>query len=217
MKERNIYKEIVFGAMGCMLIALAVQAVKFWLAQQKVYEIMIQSQTELTEGTVKELAKIEGLYQFNPMSSCQVTLRLDEYTLEATLTGIEIDRYPLSFQAAQEEIVLGNTPVLFLGKEAFAAFVDSNGNGPGKSRIAQWTEKYQDLELAIADEGGKGRGAKIGGILAQPVAGIYIDGKQMQSLYGEFAETYGGCAKIQGRRNMEKAQEILSGAGFRVE
>lgn len=217
MKERNIYKNIVFGAMGCMIIVLAVRAANLWLQQQKTYEIIIQSQAELTEDTVKELAKIEGLYQFAPMYSCQVTLRLDEYTLEATLAGVEIGSYPFIFQAAQEEINLGNTPVLFWGKESFAAFADSNGNGPGKSRIAQWTEKYQDLELSVADEGGKERGGKIGGILEQPSSGIYMDGKQMQGLYGGYAKTYGGCAKIQGSRNLQKAQDILSGAGFQVE
>lgn len=217
MKNRNIYKDIVFLAISCLFIVLTVRAADFWLQQQKSYEITIQSQTELTEAVVKELAKIEGLYQFTPSSCCNVTLALDEYTLETTLTGIDLARYPLKWKSAQEEIVLGNSPVLFLGQEAFASFADNNGNAPGRSRISGWMEKYQDLELTVTDESGRERRGKIGGILEKPMFGIYMSRNQMQEIYAVSAKTTGGCAKIQGKRNLQQAQELLSRAGFSVE
>lgn len=216
MKKRNIYKDVVAIAIGCIITALAVQAINFWMRQQKSYEIIIRSQEELTEADVKEMGKIEGLYRFTPAFSCQVTLRLEEYSLEAMLEGVESDGYPLAWKLVQDEMRLGNSPVLFFGKEVFASFTDSNGNGPGKSRIARWLEGYQDLELAVADGDGRERAGKIGGILESPASGIYMDEGQLQGIYGEDAKMTGGCVKLQGYRNMKRAQEILSGAGLQV-
>lgn len=217
MKNRNIYKDIVFLAISCLFLTLTVRAADFWFQQQKSYEIIIQSQTELTDTVVKELAKIEGLYQFTPSSSCNVTLALDEYTLETSLTGIDLTNYPLKWKSAQKEVVLGNSPVLFFGKETFASFADNNGNAPGRSRISAWMENYQDLQLTVTDESGRERRGKIGGILEKPLSGIYMSRNQMQKIYTISAKTTGGCAKIQGKRNLQRAQELLSDAGFQVE
>lgn len=217
MGKRNIYKDIVFIAVGCLFLMLTVRAGDFWMQQQRSYEIILQSQSELTEEIVEEIGKIEGIYGFTPISSCNVKIRLQEYALETSLAGIEISNYPLKWKAAQEEISLANTPILFFGQEAFASFTDNNGNGPGKSRIAEWVEKYQELQLTVTDEHGRERRAQIGGIVEEPSSGIYIGQSQMQGLYRASAKTSGGCAKIQGERNMQKAKEILSGAGFLVE
>lgn len=217
MRKRNIYKDIVFLAIGCAVIFLTIQAVGFWFRQQETYDVILQSQTELTEDIVKEIGKIEGLYQFTPLLSGSVTVRLEEYTLEAALTGIDFEGYPLLWKSAQGQMVLGNTPFLFFGQETFASFADSNGNAPGKSRIAKWVENYQELELTVADESGKERGAKIGGIVEKPESGIFMERKQMQKIYGESAKVSGGCAKVQGEQNAEKARELLSGAGFMTE
>lgn len=216
MRNRNIYKDIVFLAAGGIITALLVWAGMFWIQQQKSYDLTIQSQAELTEEVVKQLAKIEGLYQFIPSLTCNVTLRLDEYTMETSLIGVEIEQYPIKWKSAQEEIVLGNSPVLFFGQEAFESFADDNGNAPGRSKISDWVENYQDLELAVTDERGRERRGSIGGILEQPSSGIYISGNQMQEIYASSRIT-GGSAKIQGYRNMQKARELLSGVGFQVE
>lgn len=216
MRNRNIYKDIVFLAAGGIITALLVWAGMFWIQQQKSYDFTIQSQAELTEEVVKQLAKIEGLYQFIPSLTCNVTLRLDEYTLETSLIGVEIEQYPIKWKSVQEEIVLGNSPVLFFGQEAFGSFADDNGNAPGRSKISGWVENYQDLELVVTDERGRERRGSIGGILEQPSSSIYISGNQMQEIYASSRIT-GGSAKIQGYRNMQKARELLSGVGFQVE
>lgn len=217
MGKRNIYKDIVFIAVGCLFFMLAVCAGNFWMQQQRSYEIFLQSQSELTEDIVKEIGKIEGLYEFTPISFCNVKIRLQEYALETSLAGVDVSNYPLKWKAAQEEISLANTPILFFGEESFASFADNNGNGPGKSRIAEWIEKYRELQLTVADEQGRERRARIGGIVKEPSSGIYIGQSQMEGLYSASAKTIGGCATIQGERNMQKAKEILSGAGFQVE
>lgn len=215
--KRNRYKDIVFLAAGCLCILLVVRGVEFWRHQQKSYEISIQSETELTEDIVTEIGKIKGVQSFISCKSCNVTLRLEEYMMETSIAGVDLDRYPFQWENAESEITLGNTPVLFLGEEAFSAFFDDHGNGPGRSRIMQWKEDCPKLDLTVTDENGRERNAKIGGILKEPVAGIYMSGAQMQELYSSFAKTTGGCIRIRGERNCDKAKELLSEAGFQVE
>lgn len=217
MKNRNIYKDIVVCAVVCLCIALLVCGVDFWIRQQKSYELAVHSETDLTEEIVKEIGKIEGVYAFIPTSSCSVKLRLEEYTLEVELTGIDIDSYPVEWKQAREELVFGSSPVLFLGQEVFSSFIDDHGNAPGKSQIAEWTNKYQELQISVTNETERERSGKIGGILKTPGAGVFMERNQMQELYQISMRTTGGCAKIQGERNMENAKELLSAAGFLVE
>lgn len=217
MRDRNIYKDIVVLAVCCLFVTLIVYGVNVWMRQQKSYEISVQSEMELTEDIVKEIGKLEGLYAFVPASSCNVKLCLEEYTLETQVLGIDLGSYPLKWKQAQEEITLGNTSVLFFGQEIFSAFVDDHGNSPGKSEIAQWMEQYPELELTVIDDKDREHGAKVGGILEEPSTGVYMSRNQMQEIYSASTKTTGGLAKIRGERNMQKAKELLSNAGFQVE
>ncbi len=217
MKKRNLYKDIVMLAAGVLCLWLSLRGVDFWLRQQRDYEISIRLEAGLTEEVVKEIGKIEGVRAFAPFLSCNIRLRLQEYTLETQVLGIDLDSYPLKWKQAQEEITLGNTVVLFVGREAFSSLADDHGNSPGKSEIAQWMEQYQELELTLTDDKGRERKANIGGIVEEPSTGLYMSGEQMQELYPAFARKNGGCVKIRGEKNMQKAKEILSGAGFLLE
>lgn len=217
MKKRNIYKDIVSLALGCILIVWTAQGLNFWKQQQKTFTFQIQSQTEITNAMVKELEKLNGLYEFTPTASCNVTVQLEEYTMETVLTGIELTAFPLKWKSAQQEIRKGASPVLFIGKEAFQGFADVNGNPPGKSQILEWISRYQELEIRMTQESGQELRGKISGILEKPSAGIYMDEGQMQEIYGTFARITGGVLKIQGKQNMEKAREVLESSGFLVE
>lgn len=217
MKKGNIYKDIVYLALGYFLIVWAVQGVGFWRQQQETFSLQLRSQSELTETVVRELEKLPGLYGFMPTVSCKVTLKLEEYTMETVVTGIDLKSYPLEWKTAQREIRKGSAPNLFLGKESFQAFTDKNGNGPGKSQISEWISHYQELDIKLIQDSGQEAGGKISGILEEPSAGIYMDGKQQQEICGESARIMGGVLKIQGKRNMEEAKKILEGSGFLVE
>lgn len=217
MRERNIYKNIVYLALGCILITWLSKGIHFWKQQQKTFVCVVQSETGLTESVVKEMEKITGLYEFIPISFCTVSVRLEEYTMETELTGIDLASYPLQWKEAEPELKRGGAPLLFFGKDAFQGFVDSNGNGPGKSQILEWIDRYQELELCLTEENGQIKKGKIAGILEDPGSGIYMDRLQMQELYGTFADTKGGCMKIQGQRNLERAKESLEQGGFLLE
>lgn len=217
MRKRNLYKDIVFLAAGCLCMLGLIQGVGFWLRQQKSCELIIQSETDLTEELVAQIGKMEGVFAFFPCASCKIRLRLDEYSMETSAVGVDLEEFPFQWEALQEEHVLGSTPVLFVGQEVFSAFTDDHGNGAGAGRIAQWKENYAGLELVAADESGRERSARIGGILKEPAAGIYMSGTQMQELYASSAKTTGGCLKIRGERNRDRAKELLGEAGFLAE
>lgn len=217
MKKRNVYKDIVFFALACFFMIQSVNFINFWVQQQKSYDLILQSESELTEVTVKEMEKITGLYQFTPTCSCNISFKLEEYTMDCDLTGIDLEDYPIQWKSVQERIFLGNTLALFFGKDVFASFVDHHGNAPGRSQIAEWMERYQELELTVTDPKGQTWTGKISGILKKPAQGICMDSGQMQEIFEKSAKTTGGLAKIQGQQNMKQAEEILSEAGFFTE
>ena len=55
------------------------------------------------------------------------TIRLGNYILETNLTVADIEDYPLEWKVVDEKIVLGNTPVLFMGEDSFFGFIDQYG------------------------------------------------------------------------------------------
>ncbi len=217
MKKRNIYKDIVFLALGLLMVLWTAQGVEFWKQQQETFTFHIQSQTELTESVTEELEKIAGLYEFMPTAVCSMTLKLEEYTMEAQITGIDLKSYPLNFNCVQEKFERGSAPVLFFGRDTFQGFTDINGNMPGQSQISEWSESYQELEVYLTQESGQELRGRICGILKEPSAGIYMDGEQMREVYGKSAKITGGVVKIKGKQKMEHAAEILKDSGFAVE
>lgn len=217
MKNRNIYKDIVTCAVICALAAFFIKIGKACMQELKFYGFVIQSETELTADMGKELQNISGICQFEPMDTASVTIRLEEYTLETELMGINLEEYPLKWKDAKEKIILGNTAALFFGESSFSSFVDKNGCSPGKNQIQSWIAGYQELSLTITDETGRVQKAGIFGILAEPQSRVCMDKSQMKEIFGDSARTTGGYMKIQGNSNTKKAKKLLESSGFLVE
>lgn len=217
MKNCNIYKDIIICAVLCVLAVLLVKMGKAYMLEQKTYGFTIQSETELTANIVKEFQNISGICQFEPADSVSVTIKLDEYTLETVLFGVDLEKYPLKWQDAGEKIVLGNTSALFFGKNVFSGFADKNGHNPGKNQIETWIERYQELDVTLTDETGRVRKAEISGILKEPENRIYMERTQMQELFKEMVQTTNGYMEIYGYQNTKKAKELLESSGFFVE
>ncbi len=217
MQKHNIYKDIVLLAAACLATAGVAKGIHFWNQEQSAYEFTIVSQSELTESVVNELGKIAGVYEFTPISECRITLKLEEYIMESTIKGIPVDCFPLKWSSAQTTFQMGNAPVIFLGKDTFQEFTDIHGNPPGKTQIAEWISHDNELKIVLLDQEKPLGTASICGILEEPASGIYMDTAQMETLYQDIAKTTGGCVKIQGYRNLQRAKELLIDAGFQVE
>ena len=111
---------------------------------------------------------------------------------------------------------MGNTPVLFIGKDIFMGFSDDYGNVPTEGERLNWTENYNDVVLEVTDEKGRRLKAVIGGILDSPGSSVFMDYSQMKSLWGKELYIREGHLEVYGYKNMKKAQEILMNNGYDV-
>lgn len=128
MKKRNIYKDIVVFAVLCITIFFLMRFVKEYQKEEKSYGFTLMSEGSIQPDVVKEFEKIKGLIRFEPYAEVPVTIRIGSYTLETNLMVADIEDYPLEWKTADEEIILGNTSVLFFGEDSFSGFTDWYGN-----------------------------------------------------------------------------------------
>ena len=95
MRKRNLYKDIVHGAAILLLAAVCFHVYKDYQKEHNLYRVTIQSGQELTGKDAEELQNITGLVRFEPVSSAAVTLKMEGYTLETRLDGVDLETYPL--------------------------------------------------------------------------------------------------------------------------
>ncbi len=217
MKERNLYKDIVVGAFILALVVVCSNLWKKYLREQETYSFSIQSDQEITEHTAGQLQNITGLCRFEPEASVMVEIKLEEYTLEAKLAGVDLERRPLGWKEAGQELALGNTSALFFGEDVFGMFCDKHGYRPDKKQIKLWMNHYQELLLSIADGAGHTKRGRVCGILKSPSGRIFMDKNQMEEVFRESFEVTGGYMEVYGYTNMEKAKDALESGGFLVE
>lgn len=216
MEKRNIYKDIVAAGAAALCIFFLAGKAKAWQQSQELCKMSIQAGGSLTEEVVEEFGKLPGITLFLPTDTVTVNIALGEYAMETELMGVVFGEYPLEWETAEPEIRLGNTAMLFVGKECFASFLDRNGYAPTKGQVEKWQQGYPQLELTITDGTGHARKARICGILKDPAAQICMEQSQMQEVFGKAASAKGGYMEIQGVQNAEKARRLLEGAGFQV-
>lgn len=233
MKGRNIYKDLVFLAAFCALVLAAARVGSAYATERKTYGFLIQAPKELTSEAADELRKLSGICRFLPAETAAVTIRIGTYEIETEVMGLDFDEYPIKWDSppgilkeaqnghaakAKEsntwKIPMGNTPLLFFGREIFSSFADPNGYAPLKSQTEKWMNEYQTLDVKVTDESGRERNAKICGILRSPGDKICMAKRQMREVFGESAHTAGGFLEIYGYKNMEKARGLLEAAGF---
>ncbi|MDE5779306.1 MAG: hypothetical protein K2I10_12510 [Lachnospiraceae bacterium] len=217
MKKRNIYKDIVVFAVFCTTVFFLIQFVREYQKEEKSYGFTLMTDGGIQPDVVKEFENIKGLTRFEPYTEVPVTIKIGIYTLETNLTVTDIEDYPLKWKSVEEEIVLGNTPALFFGKDSFAGFTDQYGHAVGKSKIQKWIKNYRSLELTITDEKEKIRTAKISGIIKSPGGLVCMDRKQLEELEKKELQITGGYMEIWGYRNTEEAKKILEKGGFVLE
>lgn len=217
MKKRNVYKDIVVFAVICLVLSSMIQIVKKYQKEEKSYGFTIMADREIQTDVVKEFEKIKGLTRFEPYTEIPVTIRLGNYILETNLTVADIEDYPLEWKVVDEKIVLGNTPVLFMGEDSFFGFIDQYGYTPEKSQIQKWIEDYKNLELTITDEEEKSRTARISGIIKSPGRLVCMDMGQLEELEKKKTHITGGYMEVWGYQNAENAKEILESGGFVLE
>ena len=152
MKERNIYKDIVWAVLFCIIAAAAARWGREYAKENRAYGLWIQAAEDLKKELVEEFRKISGFCRFLPAKTAWVTIQIDTYTMQAEVIGVDIRQYPVKWEkisGAQEEIAMGNTPLLFFGKDAFTELEDQMGYAPLESKIKQWIQEYPTLKVSV--------------------------------------------------------------------
>lgn len=214
MKKHNYYKDVVLCLIIILLMAAVQTKIKQCQKEQKRYHFTAASQTAWTKRDVAQLKKLNGILKFEPVASVNAVIKLGCYTLETELKGICLEEYPIRLQSSEHTYDLGNTPLLFIGKDCLASFADAHGNAPAKSELDSWTQNYQTLTLTITDDAGNEKSARIGGILKEPCGSVCMEQTQMQAIWGRDIKMNEGYIEIQGYQNMKHAKEVLEGCGI---
>ncbi len=216
MRKRNLYKDIVNCAILISSILLCLNLYNHYQKQHTLYHFTIQSGQELTAKDTAELQKLSGLVRFEPAAYVPVTLKLEGYTLETTLEGVDLESYPLDWKEAEGTITLGNTAALFFGEGIFQSFSEAHGYHPGKAQVKKWLEKYQELSVEVTDETGRTRTGRIFGILKTGGQMVCMDKAQMEEIFQGSSKIMGGYMEVYGLRNMEQAKAALEQGGILV-
>ncbi len=217
MRKRNLYKDIVHGAAILLLAAVCFHVYKDYQKEHNLYRVTIQSGQELTGKDAEELQNITGLVRFEPVSSAAVTLKMEGYTLETRLDGVDLETYPLDWKKTEGEVSLGNTAALFLGEDVFQAFLDQHGFAPNQGQIKKWKENYGELSVELTDEAGRVAHGRIFGIIKSPGQMACMDQSQMEEIFQASSKEMGGYMEVYGHKHMEQARAALESGGFMVE
>lgn len=222
MKKHNIYRDIIWLAVFCIVTSKGIGWAKEYAKEQKIYSFCIQADKDLTESIIEEFRKISGICSFVPSDTADVSITIENYTLQTEVMGFDFEEYPFKWEKVPDglkshsKISMGNMPVLFFGSETFSLFADQRGYPPLKSQIEKWTEQYQKLNVTVTDESGREQKARICGILSKPGDKVCMDKNQMREVFGSCLHTAGGFMEIYGYTNMKKARGLLENAGFVV-
>lgn len=167
---------------------------------------------EWGEELTAELQKIPGIRSLTPAIRIPVKLRAEDYTMEAALTGVELDELEKQVSRSRE-VPLGNTPVLLLGEESLGAMADGNGHTASEEKQEELLERYGEInwQYCLAGEGEENwRPCLVAGTLSSPADGIYMTYSQAGML-AQTKETKQFLLTVRGKENYERALGYFEG------
>ena len=210
---------LVFSA-GLLVFfcTFGLQRIREFSEEKKPYQSVVSlGGLEWGEEFTAELNKIPGLDSLTPAVEIPVRLRADDYTMDATLTGVELDGLEMQVSRSRE-VPLGNTPVLLLGEESLAAMTDQNGHAASEEKQKELLERYgeMDWQYCLMGEGEEEENWKpclVAATLSSPADGIYVSYSQAEIL-AETKETDQFLLTIRGKENYERALGIFQESSF---
>lgn len=151
-------------------------------------EIMELGKISYNQTFLEEIAKMDGLISVSPVYEIPVKLRWGDYSMETAFTVLDFDEFQMT-GTAPEEIEMGNTPLLLIGKDTLTGLTDIYGNGISKRNLQKFweIEDTPALEYCVTDSSEETdtpiwRPCLAVGCLTSPSEGIYISLSQASSL-----------------------------------
>ncbi len=127
------------------LTALFGSLIKSVHSQKKICQSIVPlGKYEYTASLLKQAVKIPGLRSITPVCEIAVSLRVDGYTMDTVLIGVDTSEFLMSVKDAQEAI-LGNAPALLIGEKSLSGLTDANGSAASEKRQKEILEHYGEL------------------------------------------------------------------------
>lgn len=147
-------------------------------------EIVDLGNISYDEAFLEEIAKMDGFLSVSPVHEIPVKLRWGDYTMETTFTALDLDEFQMK-GTAPEEIEVGNTPLLLIGKNTLTELTDLYGNAISKRNLQKFWESADIpvMEYSLTDTASDlWRPCLAVARLTSPSKGIYIPLSQVSSL-----------------------------------
>lgn len=187
--------------MAVSVLYLGGQLIYGEIQSRKVHQEIVElGELSYDEAFLEEISKAEGFLSVSPVYEIPVKLRWEDYTMDATFTAVDMKEFHMTGNAP-EEISLGNTPVLFIGKDALNGLTDSYGHTISQNGLKKLKASSEELEYCLQEEsaagaqastaqGSRGNDSEIWlwrpciavGDLTSPSDGIYIPITQTSAL-----------------------------------
>lgn len=147
---------------------------------------------EYGEEFLKEAEKISGIRSVTPVLEVPVQLRAEDYTMEVTWLGTDLEVLEKKVLEAAE-VSLSSEPVLLLGEKSLAGMTDNNGQVISEKkqkeflsrfREMEWQYRLAGVEQETEDASSDWSPCRIAGILSFPAEEIYFPYDQAVNLMG---------------------------------
>lgn len=139
-----------------LLLGMAVSVL--YLGGQLIYGEIQSRKVHQEIVELGELSYDEAFLSVSPVYEIPVKLRWKDYTMDATFTAVDMKEFQMTGNAP-EEISLGNTPVLFIGKDALNGLADSYGHTISQNGLKKLKASSEELEYCLQEESAAGVGA----------------------------------------------------------
>ena len=97
------------------------------------------------EEFLKEAEKIRGIRSITPVIKIPVRLRVEDYTMDTVLYGVDLEALQMA-AAKTAETEVGSAPILLLGKESLSGMADHNGHSLSEKKQKEFLTWFQKVE-----------------------------------------------------------------------
>lgn len=173
------------------------------------------------EAFLEEAKKLPGIRSVTPVYEVTVRIAAGDYTMEATLLGVDLQSFSMTVSAS-EAAAVGSAPVLLFGENSLAGMTDHNGHPVSEKKQRELLENFAETDwsyqiAASGKEGSAGSDAwlpcTVAAVLKEPSDAICISYEQAVELSGRTPGTGEPITSVlltvQGEENFQNAKMIL--------
>lgn len=232
-KKRHFYPMLILGTalLTGSLCLLSRLAIPVFSGAMKEYQAVVSlGNLRYDEKLLEQVKKIQGLVSFSPVLEIPVELKLEDYMANTVLLSVDLEELNMKGNSS-ENIYIGNTPMLLVGKNALKLLRDPYGHTISKGKLAAFWEKsdrrlqyhLSEDKMGNMENSSQKNTEKTGNIepdwmecrvmvcLCDPADGIYISLEQGKNLSRRTQE---GCTKalltVRGKEEFKKAQAVFA-------